>query len=58
MSAVRDTLGGYRRWYVFTDQGRKIVWAPSSAKARRRAVAHGLKVERIEAAPPPGEWPA
>jgi len=58
MSAVRDTLGGLRRWYVFTDQGRKIVWTETASKARRRVEAKGLTVERVVPAPPPGEWPA
>jgi len=51
--------GRDRRWYVYTDRGRKIVWAPTAAVARGRARRHGLTVERVvPAGHELGEWPA
>jgi hypothetical protein len=38
------------RWWVFTDQGRKVLWQDTAENARARAESHGLKVERVEPA--------
>lgn len=45
-------IEGQKRWFVHTNQGRKVVWAPTVAVARERAVAAGLTVRLVEPAPP------
>lgn len=39
------------RWFVFTDKGRKVTWAPSSEAARKKAEDYGFKVSKVSAAP-------
>lgn len=40
------------RWYVYTDQGRKISWQPTAEAARAMSESKGLVVDRVEPAPP------
>ena len=46
-------MDGMRRYHVFTDQGRKIAWAPDAKTARAKCEKHGLKVIRVVYAPNP-----
>jgi hypothetical protein len=43
---------GRKRWFVYTDKGRKVTWAMSEQEARAKAVKLGLVVRRVTAAPP------
>ena len=46
-------MNSMTRYHVFTNLGRKILWAPSKDAARKRAESYGLIVLRIVAAPNP-----
>ena len=48
----QDNLGSLLRWYVYTDQGRKVAWQPTAEAAKARAEYHGLAVDHVEPAPP------
>jgi hypothetical protein len=42
-----------RRWYVFTDKGRKVVWAPTKQRAKGKVERRGFQVSAVEPAPSP-----
>lgn len=48
-------LNGLTRYYVHTNEGRKVTWAKDEIAARERAERQYLSVSRIEVAPPLGE---
>jgi hypothetical protein len=45
------TPDGLKRWYVFTDQGRRVTWAKDEHEAQAKAEKRGRVVESVEPAP-------
>jgi hypothetical protein len=52
-TAIRQasTPEGLYRWFVYTNHGRKIAWAPSAADAKAKAEKNKHKVRDVEPAP-------
>lgn len=44
-----------KRWYVYTDRGRKIAWAETAAKAEKKLLRKVREVFKVEPAPGMGE---